>query len=208
MSEEASQAPPPRKQLAPSDPRYVYTTVIERIGGTIVDMIFLHIILIPLRVPAADWSFRTGTIVPAIAFTLVYFGVLILLLRYRGLTPGGLPLRYRVRDLDMQFLSWMRCWRRIAPHIIIHAIGLWRLHAVIQGFQASGEPYDFKEIPALMKEYGGLWNVAVAALNGFIIVDLLFVIQSPRNQSLSDRLAGSFVVSRAAHSHGTSDPHR
>lgn len=189
--------PPPRQLLAPPDPAYVYTSPLERFAGAAVDIIFLHIILIPLRAPAADWSFRQASVWPAALFTLAYFLLLLILLRLHGLTPGGIPLKYRVVRFDMGILGWGQGLRRLAPYVIIHLVGLWRLHVVLQSFHASGEEYAFDQVLEIIATHGGLWNVLVMALNAFVVIDLMMVLPSPRNQSLTDKLACSVVVSRS-----------
>lgn len=159
------------------------------------DVVFLRIILIPLRVPAADLAFQRGTIWPAAVFTVFYFALLLVLLRCGGLTPGGIPLKYRVRSLKLGPLSWFQAIRRLSPYLVIQAVDLWRLQVVLASFAASGEPYALDQIQTIIREHGGFWNVAVMALNAFILIDLLAVMPSPRNQSLCDRLARSVTLS-------------
>ncbi len=197
MDREAN-IPPPRLQEGPPDPAYVYTPPLERFAGAAVDVIFLHIILIPLRTPAADWSFELGSVGPAALFLLLYFGFLFLILKFRGLTPGGVPMKFRIVDAQMGCLPWISALRRLAPYIAIQLVGLWRLQVVLTQFAATGEPYAFDEMHEIIKTHGGIWNVIVFALNSFVLIDLLFIIQSPRNQSLSDKIASSYAVSRAA----------
>ena len=194
MSEEPH-LPAPGPKCSPPDPAYVYTSPLERFAGAAVDVIFLHVILIPLRIPAADWSFRQNSVWPAALFVGLYFAFLLLLLLRKGLTPGGLPLGYRVVTGETRFLSWERGLRRLAPYAAIQILGLCRLHAVLQGLNASGESYEFRQMREIIQAHGGLWNMLVIALNGFVVVDLMMVLRSPRNQSLTDKVAGSFVVS-------------
>lgn len=188
--------PPPRVKESPPDDAFVYTPALERFAGAAMDVVFLHIILIPLRTPAADLSFQHGTILPAVIFTAIYFAFLLLILRFRGLTPGGLPLKYRVFDGQLNRLSWAAALRRLSPYIIIQIVGLWRLQVVLGNFADSGEDYVFEDMQEIVKQHGGIWNVLVVALNSFVLMDLLLIIPSPRNQSLSDRFAASVVVTR------------
>lgn len=198
MDEDASpSAPPPRKQEVPADPSLDYTAPLERFAGAAVDVVFLHIFLIPLSAPAADLSFSRGNLWPATVFTAFYFTFLLILLLRGGITPGGLPLKYRVRSADLGKLTWIQGLKRLSPYILIQAVGLWRLHVVLQGFADSGEPYAMDQVQAIIRDHGGMWNVVVMALNSFVLIDLLAVLQSPRNQSLSDRLARSVAVSRS-----------
>lgn len=190
--------PPPRVKLSPPDPSYQYPSLIERIAGVGIDLVFLHIILIPFTTPAADLSFQSGHVGPAGIFTGIYFLILLLLMRFKGITPGGIPLKYRIVDSAMQFPSWGRCLRRLAPYLIIELGGLWHLHVAIQEFIASGDPYEFGNLRAIIREHGGLWRVLVSALTSFVIVDLMLIVPSPRNQSFSDKLAGTFAVARSA----------
>ena len=76
--------------------------------------------------------------------------------------------------------------------------GLWHLHVAIHEFIASGDPYEFVNLRAIIREHGGFWRALVGALNAYIIADLLFILPSSRNQSISDKLAGTFVVGRSA----------
>ena len=195
MDKESS-VPPPRHKESPPDNAFVYTPALERFAGAAVDVIFLHIILIPLRTPAADLSFQYGTVLPAALFTTLYFAFLLLILRFRGLTPGGLPLKYRVVDGQLRHLSWTASLRRLAPYVIIQLIGLWRLQVVLGNFAESGDEYVFDDMYEIVEQHGGFWNVVVVALNSFVLMDLLLIIPSPRNQSLSDRIAASVVVTR------------
>ena len=189
---------PPRIKESPPDSKYVYTAPLERFAGAALDVIFLHIILIPLRAPAADLSFTHSSIVPALAFTLLYFSFLLLILVKHGLTPGGLALKYRVVTRELGPIRVSQALKRLSPYIVIQAIGLWRLHVVLQSFAASGETYEFTETATIIREHGGIWNMLTIALNSYVFIDLLFVLQSPESQSLSDKLADSVVVSRSA----------
>ena len=189
---------PRLSKLSPPDPNYTYATLIERMGGAGVDLIFLHIILIPLSTPAADLSFNFGHAGPAAIFTGFYFLCLLLFMHFKGLTPGGVPLRFRVVDAEMRFPSWGRCFRRLAPYVVIELGSLWYLHVAIQNFAASGDPYEFENLRSIIRDHGGLWRGLVAALNSYVIVDILFIVSSRRNQSLSDKLAGTFAVARSA----------
>jgi uncharacterized RDD family membrane protein YckC len=195
--DEEDHLPPQRRKQKPADSAYVYTHALERFAGAAVDVVFLHIILIPLSVPAIDWAFRLGSAWPAALVLVVYFTLLLLLLRFRGLTPGGVPMGYRVKNLELAQVSWASAWRRLAPYMIIQVVSLWRLHVALQGFADSGEEYAFDETKEIIQAHGGLWNVLVIGLNGFVISDLILVLQSPRNQSLTDKLAGTLVVSPA-----------
>jgi len=190
--------PRPRPKLSPPDPAYTYSTPFERMAGAGIDLVFLHIILIPLSTPAADLSFEYGSVIPAAIFTGIYFLILLLFMHFKGLTPGGVPLKYRVVNHAMNFPSWGQCLRRLAPYVAIELGGLWHLHVAIHEFVASGDPYEFENLRAIIREHGGFWRALVGALNAFIIADLLFILPSPRNQSISDKLAGTFVVARSA----------
>ena len=183
----------------PPDKNYIYTPVISRFAGTVVDVIFLHIILIPLRTPAADMTFQLQSMWPAIAFTVFYFTVLLLALRLRGVTPGGIPLKVRIVDGAMANLSWGRALRRLSPYIVIQLVGLWRLHDSLQGFIASGETYEFapEAITQILADHGGWLHHLTRALNAFVIIDMLVLLRSPRNQSICDNIAGSFAVTKS-----------
>ena len=189
--------PSPRPKLSPPDPAYTYSAPFDRMAGAGVNLVFLHIILIPLSTPAADLSFEYGNVIPAAIFTGIYFLILLLFMHFKGLTPGGAALKFRVVDHSMNFPSWGQCLRRLAPFIAIELAGLWHLHVGIHEFIASGDPYEFENLRAIIREHGGFWRVLVGALNAYIIADLLFILPSPRNQSLSDKLAGTFVVARS-----------
>ena len=183
----------------PPDKSFIYAPVIARYAGTLVDVIFLHIILIPLRIPAADLTFSRQSLSPAVAFTVFYFAVLLLALRMRGLTPGGIPLKFRIVDEAMENLSWGRCLRRLAPHILIQLVALWHLHVSLQGFIASNEKYEFAPdaIRVILGDHGGWLNNFTRALNAFVIIDMLVLLRSTRNQSICDKIAGSFAVTKS-----------
>ncbi len=183
---------------APTHPSGEYASPIVRFGGAAIDVIFLHILLKPLSVIAVDWSFRLQTIWPAVAFTILYFTVLLGMLRAGGLTPGGIPLRYRVVDKHGRPLALIRGILRLSPYILIQIVGLWRLDAVLESFAQTGDPYEFDRILRIVERHGGFLNFLVLALNLFVPIDLAAVVGSSRNQSLTDFLAGSFAITKSS----------
>lgn len=180
----------------PPDSTLRYTRPLERMMGVALDSAFYHIILKFAVVVAIERSFHYGAIWPATLFTLAYLGFLFLWLSRKGLTPGGLILRYRVVNSEMKPPNARSAAIRLLPHALHQLASLWLLQHVLTGFLASGQSFLLAKRGAIFEQHGGMWNRLLPLLGLFVVIDLARVFRDQRRRSWTDLWAGTFVVSQ------------
>jgi uncharacterized RDD family membrane protein YckC len=179
-----------------SSNNFEYVGFWKRALAALIDAIIVFA-LMPITIPLMKFSFAHRTIIPGLAYSIIWTVLWMWLIVKYGATPGKMVIKARIINSNGEFLYWDKAFlRMVFPGLLIS------INSYLQQWQAMNTAppetsiNSFLEIGQAMNQYGQPFAILGTILGLTVYVDVLAVLFNKRKRAIHDFIAGSYVVTK------------
>jgi uncharacterized RDD family membrane protein YckC len=179
-----------------SSNNFEYVGFWKRALAALIDAI-IGFALMPITIPLMKFSFAHRTIIPELAYSIVWTVLWMWLIVRFGATPGKMVIKARIISSNGEFLNWGKAFlRMVFPRLLISINSYFTAWQAMNTAPAETNIHSFLEIGRAMNQYGQPFAILGTILGLTVYVDVLAVLFNKRKRAIHDFIAGSFVVTK------------
>ena len=179
-----------------SSNNFEYIGFWKRALAALIDAI-IGFALLPITIPLMKFCFAHKTIIPEVAYSIVWTVLWMWLIVKFGATPGKMVIKARIVNSNGEFLTWDKAFLRMLFPGLLYSInsysGMW--HAMNTA-PAGTSINSFLEIGEAITQYGQPFAMLGRFLALTAYVDVLVILFNKRKRAIHDFIAGSYVVTK------------